>query len=191
MSIKSKVAIKCGKARRKVATKCGKARRKVMAHIKMVVMLIGFAAIAVGCNSVPSRSQTINVSDCAITVYGTTADCRTNEVAAVELITQAMSIENSGSESITPTADFRPDVDVSIPVNKANAGTSAAGGALESVVGAAGDWAASKIRGKSSQPASTAAPATQAESATQPSSASSDPPTSGSSSCPNGACNIR
>lgn len=194
--IKKKVSKKMGKCKNKVAAKCRGARKRT---VSTVIVLIGFCAGLCGCQNPAQRSQTSEICRCQFTFnVNARVDpmAPTNAVAVnIEIGNQAQSNETGGNDAgltASPTTDVRPDIDVSVPVNKANAGTSAAsGGALESLVGATGDWAASKIRGKSFQPASTAAPAAPAESSTQPSSASSDPPTSGSSSCPSGACNIR
>ena len=91
-----------------------KAKDKACAAIAL--LLCALATILAGCQgtSTPSRSQNLTIKDCTINVYGSGAE--TNEVARVEIATQAMSIENSGTESQTATpaqtTDVKPDIDV-------------------------------------------------------------------------------
>lgn len=113
------------KAKVKVAKKCSK--------VKKACACLALLLAIVGCQQVPSRSQTLTVRDCVITIYG---GGDTNGLASVEIGTQAMSIENSGTESLTPTqtTDTKPDIDVSV-------GAAKGGGILET--------AASKLLGSS------------------------------------------
>jgi hypothetical protein len=112
-NIKSKVAAKVAKGKKKVAAKCGK---KACAAIAALVAL----ALA-GCGTTtPSRSQTLTFDDCTFNIYGGGAD--TNDVARVEIGSQAMAIDTSGTETQTATpsytTDVKPDIDVSVPVTK-------------------------------------------------------------------------
>lgn len=106
----SKTAAKIAKGKAKVARKCGKAAKAV------AVTLFASALFAAGCmgTTTPSRSQTLCIKDCTINVYG--CGTETNEVPRIELATQAMSIDNSGTEtqttSPTNTTDIKPQTDV-------------------------------------------------------------------------------
>lgn len=106
---KKKAAAKVAKAKGKIARKCGKAAKVVIAIACLSVLFAGCQG-----TSTPSRSQTLTIKDCTINVYGSGTE--TNEVARVEIATQAMSIENSGTESQTATptqtTDVKPDIDV-------------------------------------------------------------------------------
>ena len=150
---------KSDKADKKAKKADGKTGRKC-------AWLVPFALAVTLCGCMdpggqPSRSQSQynDLSHCVVIIASRVSVTNTTVVAESEdgvmpneMFTQTM--KNEGSESNSPTmtptqtTDVRPDVDVTVPVNKANAGTSgAAGGALEHVVGAAADWAADKIRG--------------------------------------------
>lgn len=106
----AKTAAKIARGKAKVARKCGKAAKAV------AVALFASALFAAGCmgTTTPSRSQTLCIKDCTISVYG--CGTETNEVPRIELATQAMSIENSGTEtqtaSPTNTTDIKPQTDV-------------------------------------------------------------------------------
>lgn len=106
--IKKKVAAKTAKGKAKVARKCGKACVAAFALLSLALA---------GCmgTSTPSRSQTLTITDTTINIYGS-GDGTTNDVPRVELASQAMSIENSGTEtqtsSPTQTTDVKPDIDV-------------------------------------------------------------------------------
>ena len=131
-SIKKRVEKKVVKAKAKIARKCGKAAKAVALFAAMSVVMCGCMG-----TSTPSRSQTLTIKDCTINVYG--CGTETNDVARVELATQAMSIENSGTEtqtsSPTQTTDVKPDIDVKY--NDAIAGASVASkGVLETLTSA-------------------------------------------------------
>jgi len=119
---KAKAEAKIAKAKRKIARKC---KGKCAA----VALACGVAAALVGCQGLtsPSRSQSLTISDCTINVYG--CGTETNDVARVEIASQAMSIENSGSETQTATptqtTDVKPDIDVSVPVTRGGAASAA------------------------------------------------------------------
>ena len=109
------------KAKDKVAKKIGKPVKKAVACIALLLL-------AAGCQQVPSRSQTLTLRDCVVNVYG---GSDTNHVASVEIGTQAMAIENNGTETMTPTqtTDVKPDIDVSV-------GAAKGGGILETAAAA-------------------------------------------------------
>ena len=117
----NKVKSKCDKAKAKIASKVAKGKAKVAKKCAKACALAFALLVVCGCQQVPSRSQTLNIRDCEITIYGGCGE--TNGLAAVEIGTQAMSIENSGTESLTPTqtTDTKPDIDVTVG-GKANDG---------------------------------------------------------------------
>lgn len=152
--IKKKVKAKVAKGKAKVSRKCGRARKVV--STTAVLIFAALVALFAGCQNPAQRAQTSRISDNTITI-NITADYpaelpRKMAAINIEIGSQAQANETRGDDAglttTTPTT-VSPNLDLSIPVNKANAGTSAAGGALESVVGALGDKAASAIRGKS------------------------------------------
>ena len=120
-NIKSKVAAKVAKGKKKVAAKCAGGK-----CTKACAALAAVAALALaGCGTTtPSRSQTLTFDDCTFNIYGGGAD--TNDVARVEIGSQAMAIETSGTETQTATpsytTDVKPDIDVSVPLAKSPAG---------------------------------------------------------------------
>lgn len=164
---------KVSKCKKKIAAKVAKVEKKCAKVSKVVVAVLTLGTIF-GCmdGRQPSRSQAMenNFDKCVFIMAQKSVvsnDCISAEggdnSTPYEMFTQTQG--NDGSETVTPTftptVDTKPDIDVSVPVNKANAGTSgAAGGALESVVGAAADWAAGKIRGAGDKnsPAAAAVP---------------------------------
>ncbi len=83
-----------------------------------VAIALVLAAALVGCQgtTTPSRSQTLTMKDCNVYVIGSGDGGKTNDVARVEIASQAMAIENSGTESQTSTptqtTDVKPDIDV-------------------------------------------------------------------------------
>ena len=124
------------KVKAKVAAKCAKKAKRKTGKSLAELLLIGGALTVCGClgTTQPSRSQNLTIRDCAITIYGGGAD--TNGCAAVEIATQAMAIETSGTETQTATptqtTDTKPDIDVTVG-GKAS-GTAASGGILENAV---------------------------------------------------------
>ena len=178
--VKEKVAAKVAKGKAKVAAKCGKAA-------KCVVLLFGLAFVLAGCQNPAQRSITITTE---IYAYD---QSKINVGGQGDVGSAAQSNETGGNDAgmtASPTNDIKPDIDVSIPVNKANAGTSgAAGGALERVVGSAADWVADKISGGDKD-----APAAAAPAATSAAAAASSCPNGNCSeggSCPNGNCTVK
>ena len=130
-SIKKRVEAKVAKAKSKIARKCGKAAKAVLAIACLSVLLTGCMG-----TTTPSRSQTMTIKDCTINVYGCGKE--TNEVARVELATQAMSIENSGTEtqtsSPTQTTDVKPDVNVNYAQGGGITNRGAGGGSAKGVI---------------------------------------------------------
>lgn len=158
--VKPKVAAKVAKTKAKVADRTGKRTAAKVAKTAMVL----FALALVGCASTgeqPARSQTqTNTFKDCIVVVATKAEANldTMKVKAesdaaglptIDLFTQAQA--NDGSETIapraTPTNTTDVDAALDVPVNKGNAGTSAAGGAAERLLGAGADWLSGKLNG--------------------------------------------
>ena len=131
-NIKAKVATKVAKAVAKTASKIAKGKNKVAAKTGnckggnccdggkcspcAIILALVVAATLCGCGTVtPSRSQTLTLKDCTINIYGS-GNGQTNDVARVDIASQAMSIENSGTETQTATpqytTDVKPDVDL-------------------------------------------------------------------------------
>ena len=171
--VKEKVAAKVAKGKAKVSKKCGKAA-------KCVVLLFGLAFMLSGCQNPAQRSITITTN---IYAYDKS---KINVGGKGDVGSAAQSNETGGNDAgmtASPVNDIKPDINVSVPVNKANAGTSGASmGALESVLGAGADWLGSKIKGSGDAKETDAAPA--ATSATAAPAASN----AGGGSCPGGNC---
>ena len=148
-AVKAKVATAKAKAKAKVAAKlaskasakckggkcCDGGKCKTCA----VALALIIAATLCGCGTVtPSRSQTLTLKDCTINIYGS-GNGMTNDVARVEIASQAMSIENSGTETQTATpqytTDVKPDVDLNYngPTKTASDGV---GGIVDAVANA-------------------------------------------------------
>ena len=128
--IKKKVAAKVARAKAKIARKCGKACVAAFALLSLVLT---------GCmgTTTPSRSQTLTLTECTINIYGS-GDGTTNDVARVEIASQAMSIENSGTESQTSsptqTTDVRPDVNLNYAQGGGITNRGAGGGSVKGVI---------------------------------------------------------
>lgn len=192
----NKIAKAKNKAKEKVAAKvakAGKTATKVAGAILMCAMMWSLAGcLAPGDMEQPARSQTMTnqYRDCVIianarsialdtTARKLDADADTMS-APLELWTQTQA--NEGSETVTPTATSKPsmtidtDAALDIPVNKANSGTSAAGGAAEKLLDAGADWLSGKLTGKK---ATTATTTTATTATTAP---------TADTSCPGGNC---
>lgn len=201
--VKAKVAAKVAAAKAKVAEKCGKtdAAKKVAAKVATVVAL---ALVVAGCASTgeqPARSQTMhnNFDECIVIVAGkvTLKEGKVKEVdgegglPALELFTQTQA--NEGSETIapkaTPTNTTDVDTALDIPVNKGNAGTSAAGGAAERLLGAGADWLSSKMG--TGGAGSTAAPNAKAATTTTTTDCKDGSCTDTGGDCKDGSCTVK
>ena len=140
---KDKAKAKVAKGKAKVARKCGAAAKAVIAAVCLSVLFSGCMG-----TQTPSRSQSLTIKDCTIKVYG--CGTETNEVPRIELATQAMSIENSGTETQTATptqtTDVKPDVNLNYAqgggiTNRGTGGGTASGaaGVLEKLLGSLTD----------------------------------------------------
>lgn len=155
-----KVETKKGKA--KVAEKVAKGKAKVKAKLgkksAIVALCIALAAICGCATSEPaSRATTARYGDIVVKIddgaYGNTITLTIGDGALA-------SADSSGStETMTanPTNEVKPDIDVSVPVNKA--------GAAQSVGSVIGDAVASLITGAKSKTTETTSADTSASSA--------------------------
>lgn len=176
--VKAKVAAKVAKTKVRVADRTGvqtaaneTGKRTAAKVVKTAMML--FALALVGCASTgeqPARSQTQrnDFRNCIVVVapkvnatldtMKVKAEGDTAGMPTIDLFTQAQA--NEGSETIapkaTPTNTTDVDTALDIPVNKGNAGTSAAGGAAERLLGAGADWVSEKLNGGGNANATTA-----------------------------------
>lgn len=104
-----------------------------------IALALVLAATMCGCQGLtsPSRSQTLTMKDCIVNIYGSGDLGTTNDVARVEIASQAMMIENSGTETQTATptqtTDVKPDVDLNYN-DPAKAAADGATGVAESAV---------------------------------------------------------
>ena len=167
--VNAKVAAKVAKVKAKVADRTGKQTAAKVAKTAMVL----FALALVGCASTgeqPARSQTQHndFKNCIVVVAAkanasldamkVNAESDAKGLPTIDLFTQAQA--NEGSETnaakATPTNTTDVDTALDIPVNKGNAGTSAAGGAAERLLGAGADWLSGKLNGGDASAAKTA-----------------------------------
>lgn len=104
-----------------------------------IALALVIAATLCGCmgTTTPSRSQTLTMRDCTVNIYGSGDLGTTNDVARVDIASQNMMIENSGTESQTATptqtTDVKPDIDLNYN-DPAKAAADSAGGVAESAV---------------------------------------------------------
>lgn len=163
----------------KIKAKVEKANAKTKGRVKKAVAkaacAFAIATVIVGClhpGEQAQKSETMNVTirDSVIAVNigakKSTANCASNTVELAEsertydvtLLSQAQSLESSGSETFgqtqTPTQDIKPDTNIEIPVNKSGGGAQAVGSVL-------GDAAASAVKGLFSKSGTDNAAATQ------------------------------
>lgn len=138
--IKTKVAAKVAKGKAKVAKKCGRAGKRCAGII--IACLLSLTMI--GCQNPAQRAQT---ADTRIYIYDGASVTFGNE-----FVSQAQSNETGGNDAgqvASPTTTTDIPVNVDVPVNKANSGSSSAAvGAAEKLLGAGADWVANKMNGK-------------------------------------------
>jgi len=121
---KKKVAAKAAKAKKKVARKC-KGRLAVIAAALCLATLV--TGCATSDSTQPARANIMEnkFEDCIIVVAPKTSVSNrvvvaegTTDMPAIELFTQALGLENNGTETTTqtttqtPTTDVKPDIDV-------------------------------------------------------------------------------
>lgn len=137
--IKTKVAAKVAKGKAKVAAKCGRAGKKCG-----VLFALAFSLAFVGCQNPAQRAQTaetnIYVYEGATVTFGS------------DFVSLAQANETGGNDAgqvASPTTTTDIPVNVDVPVNKANSGSSSAAvGAAEKLLGAGADCLANKMNGK-------------------------------------------
>lgn len=157
--IKEKVAAKVAKGKGKVAAKCGKAKKACAAILMMAALCTVMCGCRMGEQPTAQRAQTANTHVTYIVEDGGSATFN----YGAEFVSQAQANETSGTETMsnapknTPTVTTDTDTALDIPVNKANSGTSAAGGAAEKLLGAGADWLSGKLGGTATAPAANAA----------------------------------
>ena len=126
-----------GKTAAKVAKATAKTKGRVRKAVRNAAIAIAFLVAVAGClhpGEQAAKSETLNVTirDSVIAVnvgaQKSTSNCTSNvvELADTEktyditILSQAQSLESSGSESFgqtqTPTMDVKPDVDATIPL---------------------------------------------------------------------------
>lgn len=137
---------------------------------KMTVFIMLLSALALsGCNTADpaSRATSNRYGDITVTVK---VEGENNTATATFTMGDGALADSSGqgdlSNSPTQTNDVKPDIDVTVPVNKANAGTSSAsGGALEQVLQAGAQKLGEAIKGDGKKDEATATAATAASNA--------------------------
>lgn len=173
--IKEKVAAKVAKGKGKVAAKCGKAKKACAAILMMAALCTVVCGCKMGEQPTAQRAQTANTRVEYIVKDGGRATFN----FGAEFVSQAQANETSGTETMsnapknTPTVTTDTDTALDIPVNKGNAGTSAAGSAAERLLGAGADWLSGKLGDTKITPTATVAPLSASDSAA----------------CPDGSCN--
>jgi len=147
----------------KMAAKKAKLKAKLIGSAKTVATAATLIALTlfVGCQSVPSRSQTQTFKDCTFYIGAAPAvaaaddasggEAGTNAVAAStqpfsvggDLLVQNQVVENSGTETLNPTHTISPQTTATVPV-----GTG--GSELATELGAAGGTAIKSLFSSSS-----------------------------------------
>ena len=129
------------KGKAKTAAKVARAKAKIARKAKGCAVVLAAFALSfalTGCmgTQTPSRSQTLTIHDCTINIRG--CGTETNDVPRIEMATQAMSIENSGTESLTSsptqTTDVKPDVNVNYAQGGGITNRGAGGGSAKGVI---------------------------------------------------------
>ena len=105
----------------KIKAKAAKVKDKLKGKkVKIVGALALLALLCAGCSSQPSRANTQNYDDCVfrVNVYAVPAEAAgTAEAAGFgDILTQNMVVENSGTETTSPSHTVSPNVPVSVPV---------------------------------------------------------------------------
>lgn len=145
-AVKAKVAAAKAKAKAKVsaklASKCKGGKCSPCKGGKCspcaIALAILVAATLCGCGTTtPSRSQTLTLKDCIINIYGS-GNGTTNDVARVDIASQAMSIENSGTETQTATPQYTTDVKPDVDLNY-NGPTKAASDGVDKIIDTVAD----------------------------------------------------
>lgn len=159
---KDKIKAKVAKANAKTKDRVKKAVAKAACALALMLAVAG--CLHPGEQAAKSETMNVTIRDSVIAVNigakKATANCTSNTVELAEsdrtydvtILSQAQSLESSGSETFgqtqTPTQDIKPDTNIEVPVNKSGGGAQTVGSVL-------GDAAASAVKGLMSKAAST------------------------------------
>ena len=151
---KDKVKAKVAKANAKTKDRVKKAVAKAACALALMFAVAG--CLHPGEQAAKSETMNVTIKDSVIAVNigakKSTANCASNTVELAEsektydvtILSQAQSLESSGSETFgqtqTPTQDIKPDTNIDIPVNKSGGGAQTVGSVL-------GDAAATAVKG--------------------------------------------
>ena len=138
--------------------KIGKAAKHEAAALCAFGIVEGLALLLMGCASADPASRLTRADYGDLTVIvdgGSTAEIHLT--LGDGALASADSAGSTETTTATPTNTTDVDAALDVPVNKANSGTSAAGGAAERLLGAGADWLSGKI--------TNGAPATAAQAA--------------------------
>ncbi len=104
----------------KIKAKAAKVKDKLKGKkVKIVGALALLALLCAGCSSQPSRANTQNLDECyvVINVYGGAKGGDAEAQPSYgDILTQNMVVENSGTETTSPSHTVSPNVPVSVPV---------------------------------------------------------------------------
>lgn len=119
VSKKDKIKAKLAAKKEKLVAKLKGSNEVKKATTALAMVCVGLAIC--GCQSTPSRAQTQTIKDCTFYVMVPPAGQQTNSqpvaVGTVgDLFSQNMVIENSGTESLTPTQTVSPTTTLSYGV---------------------------------------------------------------------------
>lgn len=173
------------KTKAKVAKANAKTKNRVKKAVAKAACALALMFVVAGCmhpGEQAAKSETMNVTikDSVIAVNigakKSTANCASNTVELAEsertydvtILSQAQSLESSGSETFgqtqTPTQDIKPDTNIDVPINKAS-GAQSVGSVLGDAVASAVKGAFSKDGTPATATATAATPAAKTESA--------------------------
>lgn len=173
--IKQKVTAKVTKGKAKVAKKCGKAAKCACA----VALVSCLASLVAGClrPTTPSRSQSLVMRECNVFVFG--GGTETGDVARVEIASQAMAIETSGTETqtVSPTQTIKTEPEIAVGVGGSSAGVGSSGASKQGTCATIGGGIDAVVD---------ALPSKDSEAKDQE--AEAKPAATPSADCPDGAC---
>lgn len=104
----------------KIKAKAAKVKDKLKGKkVKIVGALALLALLCAGCSSQPSRANTQNLDECyvVINVYGGSKGGDAEAQPSYgDILTQNMVVENSGTETASPSHTVSPNTPISVPV---------------------------------------------------------------------------
>lgn len=157
----TKITEKVGKAKAKISEKAAKVSKKAAKACALLALLLAIGGCAT--SEPASRSTSARYGDIIVRVGEGARDNKVTLTIGDGALASADSAGSTETMTASPTNDVKPDIDVSVPVNKAGAG--------QSVGSVLGDAVAGLIKGASNG----AAPATSGQDCTD-------------GSCSEGAC---